>query len=111
MFMKERSEIILKIIQRITKSMKKRLCLAEYDIDFALRYKDEYPEIAKNHYNLSIEEMNRFKIQHDNVVQIINNFKKEGHEVPEGMQYLYDYLHNEYMEWASKIKAKQDMFK
>ena len=91
--------------------MKKHLAQAECDIDLALKYKVEYPDIAKNQYNISIEEMNQFRTQHDMVATLIANFKKEGHEVPEAMQAVYDYLHEEYMECAAEIKAKQEMFK
>ena len=65
--------------------MKKHLALAECDIDLALKYKLEYPDIAKNQYNISIEEMNQFRTQHDMIAALVANFKKEGHEVPEAM--------------------------
>ena len=91
--------------------MKKHLAQAECDIDLALKYKLEYPDIAKNQYNISIEEMNQFRTQHDMIAALIANLKKEGHEVPEAMQAIYDYLHEEYMEYAAEIKAKQEMFK
>ena len=101
----------MQVIKKTIKNMKKRLCLAECDIDLALKYKDEYPELAKNQYTLSVELMNQFKLQHDYVVQIINNYKKQGYEVPEGMQAIYDYVHEEYTDWAAEIKAKQELFK
>lgn len=91
--------------------MKKRLGLAECDIDFALKYKDDYPELAKNQYNLSVELMNGFKLQHEHIMQLIFNYKKTGAEVPADMQAVYDFVHEEFMEWAAEIKAKQDLFK
>ena len=91
--------------------MKKRLCLAECDIDLALKYKDDYPELAKNQYTLSTELINQFKTQHDYIAQLIINYKKSGGEIPEEMQVIYDYLHAEYIDWAAEIKAKQELFK
>ena len=32
-------------------------------------------------------------------------------EIPEGMMWLYNYLHERQIKWASKIKAKQEAFK
>lgn len=99
------------IIKKAVKNMKKRLCLAECDIDLALEYKDKNPEFAKNQYTLSVELMNQFKMQHDHIVQIITNYKREGKEVPIAMQAVYDYVHEEFTDYAAEIKAKQDMFK
>lgn len=91
--------------------MKKRLAQADCDIDLALQYKNDYPEIAKVQYNASVEEMNQFRSQHEAIIQLISNFKKEGHEVPVAMQAIYDYLHEEYMKCAAEIKIKQELFK
>lgn len=101
----------MRVIKKDVKNMKKRLQLAECDIDIALEYKDVYPDFAKSHYNFSVEALNKVKEQHDNIVHIITEFKKNGKEVPEGMQAIYDYLHEEYVEYATIIKAKQEMYK
>ena len=101
----------MRVIKKDVKNMKKRLELAECDIDLALEYKEVYPDFAKSHYNFSIEALNIIKEQHDNIVHIINEFKKSGKEVPAGMQAIYDYIHEEYIEYATIIKAKQEMFK
>lgn len=47
---------------------------------------------------------------HDQVVKIIEEIKRT-REVPEGMQTLYDYLHERQIKWAAKIKAKQEAYK
>lgn len=101
----------MQVIKKTVKNMKKRLCLAECDIDLALKYKDTYPEYAKNQYTLSVELMNQFKSQHDHIVQIINVYKREGKEIPKEMQAIYDYIHEEYTDWSAEIKAKQEMYK
>lgn len=101
----------MRVIKKDVKNIKKRLELAECDIDLALEYKDVYPDFAKSHYNFSVDALNKIKEQHDNIVRIINEFKKEGKQVPEGMQAIYDYTHEEYIEYATIIKAKQEMFK
>ena len=103
--------LILKIIKKMVKNMKKRLCLAECDIDLALKNKEEYPELAKLQYQLSIDLMVQFRQQHDQITQLIMNYKKSGGEIPEGMKAVYEYVHDEYMDWSAEIKAKQDMFK
>lgn len=101
----------MEVIKKIARNMKKRLALANCDIDIALWYKEKYPELAKSQYSLSVEEINHLKQQHDNIVALIDEFKKEGHEVPAAMQALYDFLHEEYIECMSEVKTKQAMFK
>ena len=101
----------MRVIKKDVKNIKKRLELAECDIDLALEYKETYPDFAKSHYNFSVEALNIIKEQHDNIVHIINEVKKSGKEIPSGMQAIYDYVHEEYIEYATIIKAKQEMFK
>ena len=101
----------MRIIKKTIKNMKKRLALAECDIDLALKYKNEYPEYAKHQYDISLEVLNQFKLQHEHIAAIIAKYKEEGHQVPEAMQAVYDYLHEECMDYAAEIKAKQAMFR
>lgn len=54
--------------------------------------------------------MGHMTMLHDQVVRIINDFKKTN-TVPVGMQVLYDYVHEREMKWAAKIKARQDGYK
>ena len=106
-----KGDIIMRIIKKDVKNMKKRLQLAECDIDLALEYKEVYPDFAKTHYNFSVDALNKIKEQHDNIVRIITDIKKAGKEIPQGMQEIYDYIHEEYIEYATTIRAKQEMFK
>lgn len=70
----------------------------------------EYPNLADTYYQLSLEEMKHVTMLHDQVVKIIEEIKRT-REVPEGMQTLYDYLHERQIKWAAKIKAKQEAYK
>lgn len=101
----------MRVIKKVIKNMNKRLALAECDIDLAIKYKEQYPELSKAQYILSTELMDQFKTQHEQINAIITLYKREGKQVPEGMQAIYDYLHKEYMDWASEIKVKQEMYK
>ena len=47
---------------------------------------------------------------HDQVVRFIDEYKKNN-EVPSDMKVLYDYMHARQVDWANKIKFKQDNFK
>lgn len=100
----------MEIIKRISEKIDEELHDAEKYIKCAYKVEEEFPQLADTYYHLSLEEMKHVTMLHDSVVAIINDYKKD-HEVPEGMQVLYDYLHNRQIKWAAKIKAKQDQYK
>ena len=99
-------EIIRKIVEKIDSELED----AEKYIKCAYKVEEDYPQLADTYYKLSLEEMNHVTMLHDQVVKIINDYKRE-HEVPEAMQILYDYLHNRQIKWAAKIKARQEDYK
>ena len=100
----------MKIIEKLSDMISEEIGDAEKYARCALKHKDERPELARLFYSLSLEEMGHMTKLHDQVVRIINDFKKTS-EVPVGMQTLYDYLHERQIKWATKIKSKQDMYK
>lgn len=100
----------MEIIKALVSKIDDELEDAEKYIKCAYKIKGTYPQLAEVYYKLSLEEMKHMTMLHDEVVRIINDFKKTN-EVPAGMQTLYDYVHEREIKWASKIKAKQDNFK
>jgi rubrerythrin len=100
----------MEIIKQLVEKIDDELEDAEKYIKLACKMKDKDKVLADVYYNLSIEEMGHMTKLHDQVVRIINDFKKTS-EVPIGMQTLYDYLHERQIKWATKIKSKQDMYK
>lgn len=100
----------MQIIKVLSEKIDSELEDANKYINCAYKVKEEYPELANLYYKLSLEEMKHMSLLHDEVVKIINNYKATK-AVPEGMQVLYDYLHEKHIKWASKIKVKQDNFK
>ena len=100
----------MEIIRKISEKIDSELEDAEKYIKCAYKVEEDYPELADTYYKLSLEEMNHVALLHEQVVRIINDYKRE-HEVPEAMQVLYDYLHQRQIKWAAKIKAKQEEYK
>ena len=100
----------MKTIQFLTEKIDDELEDAEKYVKCALRTKAENPSLSELYYKLSLEEMKHVTMLHEEVVKIINDYKRE-HAVPEGMQILYDYLHARQIKWASKIKSKQESYK
>lgn len=100
----------MEIIKQIVEKIDDELEDAEKYIKCAYKMKDKYPQLSDTYYKLSLEEMKHMTMLHDQVVLIINEYKKTK-EVPPAMQVLYDYVHEREIKWASKIKYKQDHFK
>lgn len=100
----------MEIIKSIVSKIDDELEDAEKYIKCAFKVKESYPQLADTYYKLSLEEMKHMTMLHDQVVSIIESYKKTK-EVPPAMQVLYDYVHEREIKWAAKIKARQDSFK
>ena len=100
----------MKIIKCLCEDMEYTLDAAEDDIKKAIMYKEEYPVAAKFFYTKSVMLMDSIKPQHDAVVALIADYRKEKGEPPEGMLAVYNYMHERHINKAAAIKALQDMY-
>lgn len=100
----------MKVIKKISEQIEEELKDAQKYIRCAYHYKDEYPALADTYYDLSVGEMGHVDALHDMVVKLINTYA-ETNPIPEGMQAVYDYLHEQQLKKARKIKAWQDEYK
>ena len=98
------------IIKKLSKLIECEIEDAERYIDYALKYKDEYPAVARLFSTLSAEEMEHQNKLHSAVVQLINEYKQTKGEPPEAMQAVYDYVHEQQIEKAKEVKLLQSMF-
>lgn len=100
----------MKIIKCLCEDMECTLDAAEDDIKKAIMYKEEYPVASKSFYTKSVMLMDSIKPQHDAVVALIADYRKEKGEPPEGMMAIYNYMHERHINKAAAIKALQDMY-
>ena len=100
----------MKVIECLSEDIEKTMDLAENNIKAAVRYKDEYPVAAKAFYTKSVLLMDSIKSQHDAVVSLIENYRKEKGEPPAPMMSIYNYLHQRHISMAAAIKNLQDMY-
>lgn len=100
----------MKEIKKISEQIDAELEDAEKYLKCAYKYKEENPVLADVYYNLSIAEMDHMTILHEAGVKLINDYSSRN-AIPEGMQAVYNYLHDKHIKWARKIKARQDEFK
>ena len=101
----------MKIIKKLSEMIADEIKDADKYATCALKHKKDDPALADTFYRLSTEEMQHMALLHEQVVRIIEAYRKEHGEPPAPMMAVYDYLHEKQIEDASAVKAKQAMYK
>lgn len=100
----------MKEIKKISEQIDAELEDAEKYLKCAYKHKEDNPILADMYYDLSVAEMGHVTILHEASVKLINDYSAKG-TIPEGMQAVYDYLHDRHIKWARKIRARQEEYK
>ena len=101
----------MKIIKVISEKIKEELNDAEAYINLAPEWKKDQPEAADLFAELSAEEMGHVNKLHTQVTELISRYRETNGEPPAGMMAVYDYLHEEQIGHAMRIKVKQTMYR
>ena len=99
------------IIQNISHDIKEKIHDADKDIRKAIDIKYEYPSLANDYYEFSVERMQEAMDLHSEVVKIIDEYRKENGEPPATMSALWDFSHKIIMEEADDVKILQEHYK
>ena len=99
------------IIKKLSQMIKEEIHDAEKYANCALKYKEEDKALADVFYTLSTEELKHMDMLHSQVVRLIGDYKAKKGAPPEGMQAIYDYIHEEEMENVKEVKILQSMYK
>ena len=100
----------MKIIKCLSELIEGELIDADKYIELAMRWKQEEPDTADLFYDLSVEEMGHMEKLHEEVAELIDEYRKEHGEPPKDMMVLYEYLHEKHIGTATQIKVKQAMY-
>lgn len=101
----------MQIIEKLSNMIEEEMNDAEKYIQCAMKWKEERPGLANTFHRLSVEEIGHMNLLHEQVVAIINEYRKEKGEPPEKMQAIYDYLHKKHIDRANEIRIMQALFK
>ena len=101
----------MKIIKCLAEKIEEELHDADDYIALAMAWKDEEPETADLFYTLSVDEMGHMEKLHQEVTELIEDYRKDHGDPPKEMMTLYEYLHEKHMKNATQIRIKQGMYK
>ena len=76
-----------------------------------MQLKLENPMLAEEYYDRSVRDLDNMGNLHDDVVKIIDDYKKEKGEPPEVMLQLWKFEHEQLVEDTTEIKQLQDYYK
>ena len=101
----------MKLIKCLSEKIEDEIRDAGEYIDMAMKWKQEEPDTAEVFYELSVSEMEHMDKLHNEVVELIEEYRQEHGEPPKEMMVLYDYLHQKHIGEATQVKVKQGMYK
>ena len=101
----------MKLIKCLSELIEGEIDDAMRYIDLAMKWKNDEPDTADVFYELSVCEMEHMDKLHNEVVELINEYRKENGEPPKEMLTLYEYLHERHVADATQVKIKQGMYK
>ena len=101
----------MKIIKQLSEYIEEEIHDSQKYAEHALMVKEEYPILAEVLYMLSNEEMKHMQTLHEQVVKIIDDYRKAEGEPPAAMLAVYNYLHEKMIDEAKEAKVLQMMYK
>ena len=100
----------MKIIKKLSEYIEEELCDSEKYTKAALECKESYPEVSNVFYMLSLEEEKHMQLLHEQVVRLIEEYKRTGETAPVPMQAIYDFIHNKHINTLKEIKILQSIY-
>lgn len=98
-------------IKELSKMIEEELKGAEDYVKNALKYRIDNPSIANTYYEISLQEMTHVDMLHNEVVNLIQQYRRDHGEPPAAMKAVYDYMHERQIEEANEIKMYQQQYR
>lgn len=83
----------------------------EWYAEEAMRLKNEDKVLADTYIKISEMHIDIYKMLHDRMVEVIDEYKKSGSEVPDAMKVIWDYEHEKLMKKFARLKYLVEDYK
>lgn len=100
--MKELKEVVMDIHEELE-------CAEKYAKE-AVKHKEQYPALASVYYRISTDDLAHMDMLHKQAVDMIEEKKRDGHEVPASMQAIWDWEHEKMMDETADVKRLLEMY-
>lgn len=101
----------MKKIEQVVHRIEEEIEDAKNYAILAIEMKHSDPSLSHIYYTLSTEEEKHQEMLHEQVVRIIDKYRKEKGEPPAPMMAVYDYLHRKAIEKMAEVRRYQDVYK
>ena len=99
------------IIKKLSNMIKEEISDAEKYARCALNHKQDDKALADTFYTLANEELKHMEMLHAQVTRIIEAYRKDKGDPPEGMMAIYNYVHEEQIDAVKEVKVLLAMYK
>ena len=103
--------IAMKIIEWLSDRIEEEINDGKLYAEHAMMKKEEYPKLADTLMKISEEEMKHMALLHNEVVDLIEGYRKKNGEPPAEMLAIYEYLHKKQIDKSAEVKAMQTMYR
>lgn len=97
-------------IKTLIKSMYMELKAADCYYEKAIKFKEDYPQLASVYIEIASQELTHCDKFHSAAVSLINKYKSTNKEVPESMQAIWEFEHTCIIEEYDELKYKISKF-
>ena len=101
----------MKIIKELEELISEEIHDVKKYAKLAVEVKKDHPGLAQVFYNISTQEESHQAMLHNEVVKIIEEYRKTSGDPPASMQAVYDYIHKKHIENMAEARRYQDIYK
>jgi len=101
----------MKKIEVMSDCIEKEIAEASDYAKCALDMKETDPAIADTYIKIAENHMANMGLLHDQVVSVINEYRKTNGEPPQHMMILYNILHKKHIENAAAVKGMLSLYR